>query len=230
LAYFLRSMALCAAAVSLAAQTCTIPSQVPQTRPTRVDGRKDVPTDYYFFALSWSPAFCAQAGGRSKFQCVDNSFAFVVHGLWPQSASAQNSQGHPRNCKAPEALAGSLTRRFLCIIPDAQLIQDEWNKHGACAFPNAQTYLEREKTLWEGLQKPDISNLPRFTPARKIREAWVAANQRAGLKAENISIAVRSGNVFEEARVCYDKQFKFTRCLQRGTPDDQEVRVIPKPR
>ena len=110
------------------------------------------------------------------------------------------------------------------------MIQDEWNKHGACAFPNAQTYLDREKALWDALQKPDVSNLARITTAKKIRDAWVAANRGMNLKAEKVSISVRSGNVFEEARICYDKQFKLTACLQRGTPDNTEVRVIPRGR
>jgi len=222
---------LFAACSALAAQTCTLPERDPRTRPSRVDYQNRIATDYYMLALSWSPSFCAEATGRrSQFQCADNSFGFVVHGLWAQSARARNSDDHPRNCKTPEVLPGSLTRRYLCIIPDAQLIQDEWNKHGSCAFPNAQTYLEREKVLWDSLQKPDISRLPRMARAKQIRDAWVVANRTINLKPENISIAVRSGNVFEEARICYDKQFRLTGCLQRGTPDDIEVRVIPKQR
>lgn len=225
----IRAFVPMAACAVLTAQTCTIPDRDPRTRPTRVDYQNQVSTDYYMLALSWSPAFCAQAsGGRSYFQCAQNKFGFVVHGLWAQSARARGSQDHPRNCKPPEVLPGSLTRKYLCIIPDAQLIQDEWNKHGACAFSNAQTYLERQKTLWDSLQKPDLSSLPRNVRAKQVRDAWVNANRAIGMKAENVFIDVRSDNVFEEARICYDKQFKLTRCLQRGTPDDIEVRVIPK--
>src|SRR5262249_39557206 len=129
-------MTFVAACSSIAAQTCTIPAQAPATRDTRVDFRNPAMTDYYALSLSWSPAFCAQSGGaaRSRFQCVDNSFGFVVHGLWAQSAAARGNRDHPRFCKMPEVLPGSLTRRYMCIMPDAQLIQDEWNKHGSCGF------------------------------------------------------------------------------------------------
>jgi ribonuclease T2 len=120
----------------------------------------------------------------------------------------------------------------MCIIPDAQLIQDEWNKHGACAFSNASAYLERQKTLWDVLQKPDLSNLRGYVKAKKIREAWVAANRNIGMKLEHVAIDVERGgdNTFEEVRICYDKKFQLTRCLARGAPDDIDVKVIPRPR
>jgi hypothetical protein len=46
--------------------------------------------DFYVFALSWSPGFCAVEGQeKGREQCaVGARTGFVVHGLWPQNETA----------------------------------------------------------------------------------------------------------------------------------------------
>jgi len=210
---------------------CNVPQQVPNTRPTRVDySNTNIATDYYGLSLSWSPQYCNQGGNSAvaRWQCVENSFGLVVHGLWPQSASANRSDQHPRHCKAPEILSRDLLRPYLCTMPGAQLIQDEWIKHGTCAFPNAKAYLDRTKQLWDALAKPDLSNLGNRTTAGTIRKAFVSANATKGLKAEHTQLRVVNPNRFSEIMVCYDNQFQFTACKSKGTPDSIEVSVAKK--
>src|SRR5262245_26202773 len=51
--------------------------------------------DYYALSLSWSPTYCtSQVGQNDSQQCgPGRTYAFVVHGLWPQY-----ERGWPENC------------------------------------------------------------------------------------------------------------------------------------
>ncbi len=226
----MRRFVLFVFAVSAFGQQCVIPGDVPSTRPSRVDYKnKDIAVDYYGLSLSWSPQFCNSPAGqnpRNRWQCSDNQFGFVVHGLWPQSAKAGRSDEHPRNCKAPEILPAKTIKPHLCTMPGAQLIQDEWVKHGTCAWPNAVAYLDQVEALYKNLVLPDLKG--GMTRAGTIRRVVVEANKLKGLKAEHTQVRVVSGNRFSELMVCYDKKFRFTACADPGTPDDVEVRVAAK--
>jgi ribonuclease T2 len=226
----MRSILLLGFSLAAIAQQCTIPGNVPTTRPTRVDYKnKDIVTDYYGLSLSWVPQFCNSQAGKNpnnKWQCADNSFGFVVHGLWPQSSKARRNDEHPRNCKAPELLPAATIKPHLCTIPGAQLMQDEWVKHGTCAFPNAKAYLDQIEVLYKNLVLPDLK--AGMTTSGAIRKQIVAANQSKGLKPEHTEVRVLSGNRFSEFMVCYDKSFKFAACADKGAPDHVEVRVAAK--
>jgi ribonuclease T2 len=183
---------------------------------------------YYVLALSWSPAFCTpdRRGRAVRWQCEENAFGYVVHGLWPQAAGARSSQDHPRHCKAPEILAPEVTRPFLCTIPGAQLAQDEWVKHGACAFPDAKTYFSQIQKLYGELKASDPPQ--GRTTAGQVRRAFATANAAKGLKPEHIQVRVKSQNQFNELFVCYDKQFRFRACEGSGTPDNIAIEVAPR--
>jgi ribonuclease T2 len=204
---------------------------VERTRPTRVDyANREIPTDYYALALSWSPAFCNpdRKGRAVRWQCEENAFGYVVHGLWPQSAKARSSEDHPRNCKAPELLAPELVRPYLCLIPGAQLAQDEWVKHGSCAWPDAKGYFQQIEKLYQALQVKDPP--AGRTTAGAVRRSFVAANAAKGLRSEHVQVRVRSRNQFSELLVCYDKRFQFRACPGPGTPDGIEIFVEPRRR
>jgi ribonuclease T2 len=99
------------------------------------------PADYYMPSLTWSPVFCTTSAGKSaanKFQCKENSFGMAVHGLWPQSSTAKNDRQHPRNSHTTTPIAAATLRQHLCTIPGVQLEQDEWAKHGTCAFDSPE--------------------------------------------------------------------------------------------
>lgn len=220
-------------AVLLSAQSgpCRLPGRGETTRPTRVDYvNKDIPTDYYALALSWSPGFCDpdRKGRAFRWQCEENAFGYVVHGLWPQSATARRSDEHPRNCKPPELLAPDLTKPYLCMIPGAQLAQDEWVKHGTCAWPDAKSYFSQIEKLYNALKLADPPS--GRTTAGTVRKSFVAANARLGLRAEHVQVRVRPKNQFNEIFVCYDKRFQFRACEGPGTPDNIEIFVAPRRR
>lgn len=219
--------------VALAAQIgpCRLPARGETTRPTRVDYvNKDVATDYYALALSWSPGFCEpdRKGRAVRWQCEENAFGYVVHGLWPQSAKARRSDEHPRNCKAPELLAPDLTKPYLCMIPGAQLAQDEWVKHGSCAWPDAKSYFQQIEKLYNALMMTDPPT--GRTTAGKVRKAFVDANAGKGLRTEHVQVRVRAKNQFSELMVCYDKAFRFRACEAPGTPDGIEIFVAARRR
>ncbi len=223
------SLFLIMAAIGLA-QQCRVPGQVKPARATRVDYRNaNVATDYHALALSWSPQFCslpAGQGSRNRWQCVENAFGFVVHGLWPQSARARSYNEHPRHCKVPEMVPVETMRPYLCTMPGAQLMQDAWIKHGSCAWPNAKAYFEQVEKLYRNLVLPDLRG--GMTTAGAIRRTIAEANRAKGLRPEHVQVRVLSGNRFSEVLVCYDKQFRFAACAGRGTPDGVQVRVIAK--
>lgn len=81
-----------------------------------------------------SPTYCAslsQSARDKKFQCFrNNTFGLIVHGLWPQAANAANVRAHPRNCRDEPQLTSTFVKRYFCIMPDEDLIQGEWEKHG----------------------------------------------------------------------------------------------------
>jgi ribonuclease I len=87
------------AALAHAQETCQLPSSIPKASLQRVDCKNGSTPDYYTLALSWSPQYCSTPQGRAnKFQCRDNQFDFVVHGLWAQENEGRGKCGHPRNC------------------------------------------------------------------------------------------------------------------------------------
>lgn len=221
------------AARAQAASQCSVPSSLPQPRMLKVDpdeiNRRS--PDYYALALSWSPAFCAGPAGHaaaSRFQCADNAFAMVVHGLWGQSAQSRGAQGHPRHC-ARSLVDRDTVARTLCTMPGVQLIQGEWQKHGTCTDMDAPTYFARTRALWEGLHKPDIATLAGADgtlSAGAITRALVEANRPAGLFADAVAVQAGRGNTFAEVLVCYDLAFHFTACHLNKADDSRRLRVI----
>jgi len=78
-----------------------------------------------------SPTFCADVAHDKEFQCREkNSFGLIVHGLWPQTSGTSSVQDHPRNCRNEQQLPFSIIKRFYCMMPDEDLMQAEWEKHG----------------------------------------------------------------------------------------------------
>src|SRR5215510_13801021 len=80
-----------------AQETCHLPPSIPKASLQGVDCKNIRTPDYYALALSWSPQHCATNHGTDRrFQCEDNQFDFVVHGLWGQEKDGHGKCGHPR--------------------------------------------------------------------------------------------------------------------------------------
>lgn len=242
--------ALVLAPAAFGQNSCALPKTIKPAAPkTYKDANSKAPVDYHAFVLSWSPQHCHAIRQKAKtdptvmdahrHQCDStNRFEWVVHGLWPQNAAAKQVSDHPRACKDSPSLKEELLKKHLCTLPGEDLMQNEWQAHGTCAWKTPDSYFETIETVWAGLKKPTVaqthgSQQPRdgavaSTPA-DIKNAWVSANQ-GRLTQEMLRVNVASGNFLKEIWVCMDKAFKPTACAKGGTPDQQAIRVrLPTP-
>lgn len=145
---------------------------------------QDGSTDYFKLALTWSPDYCqkvlkdvaklnnegksaeaTQLQQRNQLQCFSqNNFKWVVHGLWASSCDGKSLsecqnltdiKKHPRFCKGDLAqLPYKQIKPFLCMTPSAELLQGEWEKHGACDFSSAIKYFMKTRALFSALKMP----------------------------------------------------------------------------
>lgn len=181
--------------------------------------------DYYLLALSWSPAFCADAGGRrdATFQCERNRFGFVVHGLWPQWAKgSRHGAGYPQFCAAQDGNANqsliNIDRRTLrdtlCTVPGVQLMQHQWVKHGTCTgLSGPAEYFGLTREIFARLTMPELPSGTTLS-AGEIAKRFLAANAAIGLSERHIRItSERAGDgsrqaEFDEIRVCLSRDLK----------------------
>jgi ribonuclease T2 len=192
---------------------------------------KNAPTDSFLLVLSWSPEYCAHPRNnkRSPEQCRDNRFDFVIHGLWPQSMSTKNKFSHPRYCKESGVLSQEILKRHFCSMPSVELMQEQWSRHGTCAFPTPDAYFEKIDQLWQALHTPDLRRLQTahgdHLTAGDIARAFAEANRRVGLTEDAIAVRAGKGNTLREVLICYNKGYAFQRCMTGRTPHHQKIRI-----
>ncbi len=197
------------------AQSCRLPERV-ESRACAAQGPargKPGQFDYYVLALSWSPAFCADSGRAraNRLQCGDNSFGFIVHGLWPQyrgpqyrgpqnQDAAKAEPAWPQYCQRSEALPDAVLRRHLCQQPSSILMNCEWAKHGTCSGLDAPGYFAAIERLMGRLVLPDLQR------GEQQAGDLIAALQTAnvGLQREHIAVIVKDG-ALSEVRLCYNR-------------------------
>ncbi|MFZ7224307.1 ribonuclease T2 family protein [Avibacterium avium] len=177
-------------------------------RDDAIGQNKSAPVDYYMLALSWSPGFCQAQKERYNgnlpqslmSQCGTQQYGWVIHGLWPQNANARSVSDHPRFCQGDLSMVDpAVIKPYLADSPSANLLQGEWEKHGACAFKNANAYFEKQQNLYRTLNLPD-RNLP-----RKELFAW--------LKKHNPQLkGAYLGASHNELFICYDLQWQVMDC------------------
>ena len=104
---------------------CRPPSglSAPAERKPASAPRRIQPVTAYTLALSWSPEFCRtrKDSPRDRTQCSgdDGSFAFILHGLWPET----RGPGYPQYCAPTKPLpAGQMRNAFAAandgVMPD----------------------------------------------------------------------------------------------------------------
>ncbi len=125
--------------------------------------------DYYLFALSWAPEFCATShSGQTAIECDPRRHrGFVVHGLWPQLANGPS----PENCGSGRPVARQIVNATLDAMPSAGLIQHEWRTHGTCSGLDPATYFS------------DIVAGYQVHPEAAVAGADGAARYRTGVRA-----------------------------------------------
>ncbi|SEQ10149.1 ribonuclease T2 family protein [Basfia succiniciproducens] len=165
--------------------------------------------DYYMLALSWSPSFCRTQYEKygnnlpdsAEYQCgIKKKYGWVIHGLWPQSATARTVAGHPRLCKGDlPQVEENVVRQYMAESPSPNLLQAEWEKHGACAFDRAEQYFAKQQTLYRTLTLPTVEMKGKelFSWLRKnnpqLRHAYLGASR-------------------DELYICYDLNWQVINC------------------
>lgn len=239
----LLALALALAAGSgIAQEACALPASIEAPSPRRADYVNDeLPVDYHALVLSWSPQYCegrrSQRSGanRDAFQCASaNRFEWVVHGLWPQNGRASSGRDHPRHCKASDALPPALLKRHLCMMPSADLMQNEWQAHGTCGWSTPDRYFADIDKLYSRLRRPTSAdmlgaaaaagpNRLAETTAGDIKQAFLKLNP--ALPKDSLRVSLASGSRLKEIWVCLDKGLKPMACPRGGAHDRQRVRV-----
>ena len=175
--------------------------------------------DIYVYRISEfllrSPTFCASLSDvvRDKeFQCSrKDSFGLIVHGLWPQTSGASSVRDQPRNCRNEQQLPYSIIKRFYCLMPDEDLMQAEWEKHGSCYYATANDYFTIIEYLYYQLNFPDIRSMKQPTFST-IKNAFLKLNPR--LFASAINVYMNNQGQLSEIRICYDLEYNFISCRQ----------------
>jgi ribonuclease T2 len=217
---------------AVAQSACRLPQIIRPFSVEQLRQRAEEPVrlhavDSYLLALSWSPAFCADArpSSDSKFQCERNRFAFVVHGLWPQSSKAKTLAEQPAFCKEAQPISVSTHKAHLCTVPGVKLMTHEWQKHGVCAFQTPEHYFDRIAVMRGVLKLPNFDVVAdRQLTAATIRDAFVKANP--ALPRNAIMVDVDRKSRLREVRLCYNAAFTFAPCDRAGAPDRVPVRVV----
>ncbi|CAF0847468.1 unnamed protein product [Adineta ricciae] len=172
--------------------------------------------DYFLFSLSWSPTFCSTLSDSARnreFQCSRaDQFGLIVHGLWPSKFDPKSPLDMPRNCRNDQQLPISLIKRFYCLMPDEDLMQAEWEKHGTCYFKTPTDYFTKIEYLYNQLTIPDIQAMKNPT-YQSIKSAFLKLNS-PDLFASAIYVRTDSQGQLIEVRFCYDLYFRYTSCYQ----------------
>lgn len=215
-----------------AQNACTLPDEIRPFTAEQLRNRAEPPqrryaVDSYLLSLSWSPSFCADArpSGDSRFQCDQNRFAFVVHGLWPNSSLAPTVADQPAYCREATPISVATHKAHLCTVPGVKLMTHEWQKHGVCAFATPDAYFGKIAELRAKLRLPDFNVVAdRPVTAGIIRDAFVKANPQ--LPRTSIMVDVDRKSRLNEVRLCLDARFAYARCQRAGAPDPIRVRII----
>jgi len=87
-----------------------------------------------FSFINRTPTYCdslSESARTRDFQCINQAhFDLVVHGLWPQASKVKSVRDHPRNCVNDKQFNMTFVKRYFCMMPDEDLIQSQWEKHG----------------------------------------------------------------------------------------------------
>jgi ribonuclease T2 len=183
--------------------------------------------DYYILSLSWSPSFCETAiGGARQQQCGKRSYAFVVHGLWPQYV-----KGFPEACQVPAPrLDRRIVNNMLDLIPAPGLIFHEWDAHGTCSGLRPRDYFDTVRKARAIVTIPSEYLNPgaalTVTP-HEVVDNFVKANE--GLPPAAIEIDCDRTRL-REVRICLTRELAFRDCTGRRPVCRSEQVVMPPAR
>jgi ribonuclease T2 len=183
--------------------------------------------DFYVLSLSWSPSFCDAGSTRVQEQpeCGPRTYAFVVHGLWPQY-----EKGFPKSCQVPSPrLPRQIVSSMLDLMPAPRLVYHEWDEHGTCSGLSAAAYFKTVRdarslvnipTQYSGLESALTVN------PNDVRNEFVKVNPK--LTSGAIAIDCDKQRL-REVRICFDKDLGFRDCPEvvRQTCRRDEIIMPP---
>jgi ribonuclease T2 len=172
--------------------------------------------DYYALALSWSPAYCEGQGQGDRAQCNGTrTYAFVLHGLWPQY-----KRGWPQDCSTSEKpwVPQPLIDKMLDIMPSPKLVIHEYKKHGTCSGLAPEAYFDLARRLYAKIKIPERFREPKDAAAVSVAEVQGEfLNANPELKPAMIGVVCRDARV-SELRICFGRDEKLAAC---GDNEDQ---------
>lgn len=204
------------AAANAQSYQCRAPSglSAPAERKPASEPRRVKPVTGYTLALSWSPEFCRNRKDqrRHQTQCGGDagSFAFILHGLWPDTRGS----AYPQWCAPTKALPPAVVKRNFCMMPSTRMIAKEWAKHGTCMTKRPETYFRVSRIMFDAVRFPNMDRLSRKPlTAGQFRNAFAAANE--GLKPNMVRLKINRRGWLQEVKLCLGKNFRPTRCPAR---------------
>jgi len=166
--------------------------------------------DYYLLALSWSPTFCAHhAADRDAAEECGKARGLVVHGLWPQNLHGP----WPAFCRPVSAVPPRLAEHAGAFMPNVELIEHEWTKHGSCTTDTVDEYFAAIERAFAALHVPEAlahPDRPVVETADQVKAGLVALN--TGLTPAAIAVRCTPDGAVSELRICLDRQLGFRPC------------------
>lgn len=167
--------------------------------------------DFYVLSLSWSPSYCESEGADANRQQCDGrrTYAFVVHGLWPQF-----ERGYPENCATgePTDVPREKLSELYDIMPSAGLIRHQWRKHGSCAGLSQADYFDAVRAARNRVEIPaEFRGIeaPRTVDPDQVEASFISANP--GLDGSGIAVTC-DRRYLREVRICMSKGLEFRPC------------------
>ena len=210
------------------ALNCRIPATIssPKAETGKTDERRVSEVVGYTLALSWSPEYCfdhkRDQAAQSQCNGQAGKFGFILHGLWPEGATA----AYPQWCKPAQILPEALIKKQLCVTPSPQLIQHEWAKHGVCASNDPARYLGLAAALYGAIRFPDMEQLSR---TRLTSAGFAAAFTRAnpGITQAMLRIEADDKGWLKGVRLCLDTAYHTRACpaFAKGANSGQKLRI-----
>lgn len=172
--------------------------------------------DFYLLALSWSPSFCEASHernpNRTDPQCGPRPYAFVVHGLWPQTERGYPS---PSNCQVPAPrLPRTVADSMLDLMPSPRLVFHEWDYHGTCSGLNFTQYFDTVRKARTAVTIPaEYQSIPEPLTVKPADVVAAFIRVNAGLKSDALQVSC-DGKRLTGIRICMNKDLSFRDCAE----------------
>ena len=150
---------------------------------------------------------------------------FIVHGLWPEAYGGRS----PESCGTTRRYRIRVVDFALPVMLSPGLIQHEWATHGICTGLNPFDYFS---AAGSSSRRPSRS-LCRL-PRSKARSPKARGKSRPNLRGQSLFSAYRfphvcPGRVFQEERICFDKNLKPRACTAAAGDCTSPAIVIRPP-